>query len=185
MSKAIITGGGGGADLDAVTAKAPDVLSGKVIVDQEGEPLTGTMPANGSQDATLNCGESRTIPGGYTPGGTVTANSLASQTPGNADAGAILSGRNAWANGNNIGGGIPLQYADVAGSDRAWATNVSAWGGTMCLGVRNGHYLSGVNWIQGDLPGLQPGNVREGVNIGGVAGTLRDYSYLVNGQVAF
>ncbi len=30
-------GGGGGADLDVVTAGKPDVLAGKVIVDKAGE----------------------------------------------------------------------------------------------------------------------------------------------------
>lgn len=48
MSKIWIPGGGGGADLDVVTAGAGDVLSGKVIVDKDGNPLTGTMPDNTS-----------------------------------------------------------------------------------------------------------------------------------------
>lgn len=48
MSKIWIPGGGGGADLDVVTAGTGDVLSGKVIVDKDGNPLTGTMPDNTS-----------------------------------------------------------------------------------------------------------------------------------------
>lgn len=47
MAECIILKGGGGADLDVVTAGSSDVLAGKVIVDKNGEPLTGTMPANG------------------------------------------------------------------------------------------------------------------------------------------
>ena len=44
-------GGGGGADLDVVTAAADDVLSGKVIVDKDGEPLTGTLALSGNAGA--------------------------------------------------------------------------------------------------------------------------------------
>lgn len=43
---------------------------------------TGTMPNNPAQNANLNCGQSKVIPAGYNPGGTVKANSLASQTGG-------------------------------------------------------------------------------------------------------
>ena len=41
MGKILMPGGGGGADLDVITAGAEDVLAGKVIVDKNGEPLTG------------------------------------------------------------------------------------------------------------------------------------------------
>jgi hypothetical protein len=47
MGKVWMPGGGGGADLDAVTAESPDVLAGKVIVDKDGEPLTGTLAFSG------------------------------------------------------------------------------------------------------------------------------------------
>ena len=39
--------GGSGADLDLVTAGAGDVLSPKVIVDKDGNPLTGTLVLSG------------------------------------------------------------------------------------------------------------------------------------------
>lgn len=92
-------GGGGGADLDVVTALAGDVLKGKVIVDADGNPLTGTleltgdaadshvlagktyyntdaktkrtgsMPNQGAVNQALNAGGSYTIPAGYHNGG--------------------------------------------------------------------------------------------------------------------
>lgn len=37
-------GGGGGADLDVITAGAGDVVAPKVIVNKDGEPLAGTLP---------------------------------------------------------------------------------------------------------------------------------------------
>lgn len=43
MGKILIPGGGGGADLDVITATAPDVRKNKVIVDKDGEPLAGVM----------------------------------------------------------------------------------------------------------------------------------------------
>ena len=97
---------GGGADTSIVTALAEDVLSQKVIVDAEGNPLTGTMPNNGAvSPSALNCGGSYTIPKGYHNGnGKVTANSLASQTSANATAGNILTGKTAWVNGSKVTG---------------------------------------------------------------------------------
>ena len=95
MSRIWMPGGAGGADLDVVTAGAGDVLKGKVIVEPDGEPLTGTlalsgdagdsmvlsgktyyntdpkqkrtgdMANQGAKTAALNCGGSYTIPAGY------------------------------------------------------------------------------------------------------------------------
>lgn len=95
MGKIWMPGGGGGTDLDVITAAAGDVLKGKVIVDADGNPLTGTleltgnartgdvlagktfynnnakskqtgtMPKKKKKNASLNCGASYTIPAGY------------------------------------------------------------------------------------------------------------------------
>ncbi len=176
MGKVWMPGGGGGADLDVVTAGKPDVMAGKVIVDKDGEPLTGTMPNNGAVSQTLNAGGSYTIPGGYHNGsGKVTASSLASQTGATATAAHILSGQTAWVNGSKVSGGIPWQNSEVAGTDRAWATNISCWEGAACMGVRNAHYLNGVNWIQGNIPNFYAGNIKKGVNMGGLVGTFEGY----------
>ena len=43
MGKIWIPGGGDGADLDVITAASSDVRKGKVIVDKDGNPLTGIM----------------------------------------------------------------------------------------------------------------------------------------------
>lgn len=65
MGKVWMPGGGGGADLDIVTAGKPDVLAGKVIVDKDGEPLTGTMPDRGAITQLLGINGIYTIPEGY------------------------------------------------------------------------------------------------------------------------
>ena len=51
MARAIWLPGGRGADLDVVTAAAGDVVKGKVIVDAEGNPLTGTLELTGNAAA--------------------------------------------------------------------------------------------------------------------------------------
>ena len=103
---------GRGYDTTPVTATAPDVLLGKVIVNSTGVVVTGTMPNRGAVSKALNCGESYTVPNGYHNGsGTVTANSLASQTSATATADKILSGETAWVNGTKITGTIPNRGA--------------------------------------------------------------------------
>ena len=111
MGKILMPGGGGGADLDVITAGAEDVLAGKVIVDKNGEPLTGTMADQGNWNfSELVAGSAVTVPGGkHGGGGKVSAKSLASQTLGDSAAGHILAGRTAWVNGSKITGTIPSQ----------------------------------------------------------------------------
>ena len=75
MGRIWMPGGGGGADLDAITAGAGDVLAGKVIVNKDGNPLTGTMPNRGAVSHSLAINGSYTIPAGYHNGsGKVTQN---------------------------------------------------------------------------------------------------------------
>ena len=117
MGRIWMPGGGGGADLDVITAGAGDVLSGKVIVDQDGNPITGTIPVKNAIASSINCGGSVDIPAGYYPtAGKVQANSLASQTAANAGAGQILSGYSGWVNGAKVNGSM---------------TNRGAWTGSV------------------------------------------------------
>lgn len=63
------------------------------------------MTNQGAQNATLNAGQTYTIPSGCHNGnGKVVANSLASQTSGTAAAGNIQSGYTAWVNGSKLTG---------------------------------------------------------------------------------
>ena len=89
--------------LSQTNATADKILSGYKAY-SGGKLLTGTMANNGALNASLNCGQSFTIPSGYTSGGKVTANSLASQTPGNATVNNLSNGVTAWVNGQKITG---------------------------------------------------------------------------------
>lgn len=62
--KAIIHGSGG-ADLDPVTATTTDVRKGKVIVDKNGDPLTGTMPEIAGRTITPGANKLTVSGGGY------------------------------------------------------------------------------------------------------------------------
>lgn len=162
-----------------LTGDASDgqVLSGKTYYNTDAKKKrNGSMANQGAVSVKLNAGEGYTIPSGFhNGGGKVEANGLASQTGGTATAAHILSGQSAWVYGNKVDGAIPLQNADVAGSDRAWSQGMSNWAGTINLKVRNGCYLNGVNWIQQSIPEYQPWNIKKGVNIGGVVGTFEGY----------
>ncbi|RHV69847.1 hypothetical protein DXB18_01345 [Clostridium sp. OM02-18AC] len=112
MGKVLASGGGGGSTgSDDCTAGKAQVLAGYTAVtsDSEDEAVTGTMPNNGEQSATLKCGQSKQIPAGYTTGGTVTAVSLASQTVGDATAAYIYKGKTAWVNGSKLSGNMTCQ----------------------------------------------------------------------------
>lgn len=61
MGNVLITGGGSGADLDVVTATANDVASPKVFVNQDGEPVTGTLP-NLSEETDITHAEGNPTP---------------------------------------------------------------------------------------------------------------------------
>ncbi len=181
MAKCGVTniGGGGGIGSDEITATSDSVLCGKTYVgtDTNDEIGTGTMANNGATvNQSLNAGSSFLVKKGYhTQDFSVGANSLTSQTSGTASAGHMLSGQTAWVNGNKITGSIPIQSGDAA-SDQVWSTNRTTWGdGNLFMGVRNGHYLNGVNWIRSYDAAFVPANIKKGVNIFGVVGTWEGY----------
>ena len=89
---------------EKTTAEEPQILQ-NYIAYSKGKLRTGTMVNQGAKTASLNAGESYTIPEGYHNGqGKITANSLASQTPATATAEDISSGKTAWVNGNFLTG---------------------------------------------------------------------------------
>lgn len=101
-----VVGGITGTFTGDATATAAQMLSG-VIAYVKGNKIVGTMANRGAPTNGLNCGGVYNIADGYYSGGSITANSLASQTPANATAAQILAGYTAWVNGNLINGNSP------------------------------------------------------------------------------
>ncbi|MDE5698179.1 MAG: hypothetical protein K2I96_12345, partial [Lachnospiraceae bacterium] len=88
------------------TATPTDILEGKTAYNGT-ILMTGAMENQGAKEATLLAGGTYNIPRGYHDGaGRVTATDLASQTPGTAAAGSILSGLKAWVAGKLIDGAM-------------------------------------------------------------------------------
>jgi len=113
----IVLGKGGGGNLTSA-----DLLINKTGTGDSG-PVSGSMPENGALNASLNCGQSFSVPAGHTSGGSIVANSLASQTPSNADASKIVSGYHAWINGSDVWGNASI--ASLGGKQYASGTVTS------------------------------------------------------------
>lgn len=182
MGKIWIPGGGGaGTGSDDCTASKAQVLVGYTAVtrDSGDEAAAGSMPNNGGQSGTLNCGQSKVIPAGYTSGGTVTANSLASQTSGTAVANQISSGKTAWVNGAKVTGTLTergqYQNGGAAFTGSYFAINA----------LPEGVYRSnGASWAPEarcsadqlrNALGITAGKIKKGEVIAGVTGTWEGY----------
>ena len=107
------------------TAKAGELLTGKTAY-VGGVKVTGQMPDHGAVTTALNCGKSYTIPAGYHNGlGKVTANTLASQTKGNAAAADILKTKTAYVNGTLLTGTMEVQSVLSFSAAPASATQIT------------------------------------------------------------
>lgn len=88
-------------------AVAGDILSGKIAW-VGGAKVTGNIPTVTPSTTKIDCGKSASISKGYLASDvTITANSLASQTQGNAAAEDIRSGKTAWVGGTQLTGTMP------------------------------------------------------------------------------
>ena len=106
------------------TAAAGDILSGKIAW-VDGAKVTGNIPTVTPSTDKLDCGKSASISKGYLASDvTITANSLASQTPGTAAAADIRSNKTAWVGGTSVTGTMP---------DGTYSASVSATNGSASM----------------------------------------------------
>lgn len=99
----ILQGKGGGGNL------IPKYLLAGYYGEGDNGRVDGAMVNRGAPTSNLNCGGVVNLQEGYYAGGQIIANSLASQTPANADASKILAGYSAWVNGVNVNGNATIQ----------------------------------------------------------------------------
>lgn len=162
----IMTGGVSKSLLEQVTAGEADILKDKVIVDKNGNPLTGTMPNNGSWDTEVGIGASVTIPKGYHDGTGVAKNST--------------TNRGAWSGTVAVNGSVTIPAGYHNGSGKVTNTTSTMNGQTITPKASqqtvscSGKYMNGNIVIQGDAD-LVASNILYGKNIFGVAGNVRKY----------
>ena len=181
MGKITATGIGSSVGSDDCTAGKAQVLAGYTAVtsDSDDESVEGTMPNNGEQSATLKCGQSKQIPAGYTPGGTVTAADLTSQTGATAAANQISSGKTAWVNGQKVTGTLTergqYQSGGAAFTGSYFAVN------SLPEGI---YRKNGASWAPEarctadqlrNVLGITAGKIKKGEVIAGVTGTWEGY----------
>lgn len=161
--------GGGGLDPDDCTATPAQVLEGHTAgVNGYDDPVEGTMPYQ-KQEGTLNCGQSSIILPGYHDGTrSITANSLASQTPGTASAANIYPGKTAWVNGNKVTGTMTTQGGGTYTAGTADKTVVPA-----------NRFVTGNVVVKGDA-NLTAGNIKKGVKIMGITGSWEGWVVAAN-----
>lgn len=162
MAMGIWLPGGGGADLDAVTASAGDVLAGKVIVGPDGEPLTGTLALSGNASDGQVLGrqtyyntDAKTKRIGTMPNRGAVSQSLA------------INGSYTIPAGYHNGSGKVTQSVKTKG-----AQTFTPGRSNQVIGANQ--WLSGAQTIMGD-PNLKPENIKKGVTIFGNKGTHEGY----------
>lgn len=187
MGKVLMSGAGGGVKSDDVTASKWDVVQGKktITTDSDDEVVEGTLPEHGGDVGSMS--SSLYIPGNLyysdfpkgayrrsdigEAGGRVTIPlERLRHDIGYTNVNKVLSDTSIAGQQ----GAIPFQNAETDG-DRAWATAIACWEGQANFGVRNGHYLNGVNHIRGNIPNFFAANIKKGVNMGGLVGTFEGW----------
>lgn len=171
MGKAIILSGGSRAQ--DLTARKENVLVGKTYVgaDADLDPGTGIMPDRGAVNASLNCGESYTIPAGHhNEGSVIRANALSRQTPASASAGQVINGYSGWVNGEKIQGSVAdrgnLQNGGYGAAGNYIAINAIPEGwyhGSPRVQIPTANLMSAL--------GITADKLKKGITIGNVTGS--------------
>lgn len=144
---------------------AADLLSGKQLVDQYGNPLTGTMPQKSASDLTAS-GASIIVPAGYYP--EQVSKSVATAThpkPTLSRSGGTITAKHVQEAGYTEGGTTTetLSITTQAGKTVTPGTSRQT-------AVASGRLTTGAVYVAGDT-NLKAENIKSGVSIFGVAGS--------------
>ena len=201
MGLCLIIKSGGGTDTSSATASAEQILSGYTIYKNDNK-ITGTMTNVGKQTTTgLNASGSATINAGWHDGtGSVTTNSLSSQTGGTSIAvGDVLSSYTYWSSGAKAtgtmtsrgtkawtiavngsqtiesgwhsGSGTVKQSSTVATNSTKTTMTPTTSQQTLCNAST---YYSQERWCAGNA-NLTAANIKKDITIFGVKGTWQGW----------
>lgn len=158
----------GGIKLPTLTnpGTAADLLADKQLIDQEGNPLTGTMPTKAATDLIIN-GATVTVPAGYYAADASKSVATATQaTPAiSVSSAGLITASSTQAAGYVAAG---TKSATKQLTTKAAATITP---GTADQSIAAGQYLTGAQTIKGDA-NLLAENIKSGVSIFGVAGSF-------------
>lgn len=192
--------GGGGITSDDVTAKREHVLQGYTALtsDSNDEPAQGTIPNRGNGTNVLelvnSAGESRIYAhvdeGYYSKNGqrkpavvipyAVLAQSIGINASKMLDDYTVAGTRGAIQRWIATHGDVIM--ANHSHSGQGFAYDLPGVGRCIVTGVKNGACIQGANYVALPSPNFLPHNIRKGVNINGIVGTMPDYS---TGRVVF
>lgn len=145
---------------------AGDMLSGKQLINSNNEVVTGTIPTKTSSNLTAS-GATVTVPAGYYASQATKSISTATQaTPSITVSSAGLITAKATQTAGYVAAGTKSATKQLTTQAAQTITP-----GTSNKTIASGRYLTGTQTIKGDA-NLVAGNIKSGVSIFGVAGTL-------------
>lgn len=204
----LVVGGVGGVGSEEVTAKRAQVLKGytTITADSNDEIVEGQIKIidTGDDNYKSNISNSYGIDFGrgtfyidlahgnayYIRGDGHPHTCIDVDRLGTAGADSVLQGQTATSqHGVKFEGTIPRWICTTGDIITSYLSQGHAWddayagrGRGIVTRIQNGSFIQGANWVFLPSPNLYPQNIRAGVNINGIVGTLPDYS---TGRVVF
>lgn len=145
---------------------AGDLLSGKQLIGQDGNIITGTIPSKASTDISVS-GRTVTVPAGYYP--SQASKSIASATQATPSI-TVSTGGLITASATQSAGYVASGTKSATKQLTTQAGKTVTPSRTQQTAVASGRYTTGTVYVAGDSD-LVAANIKKGVNIFGVAGT--------------
>lgn len=146
---------------------AGDLLSGKQLIGQDGNIITGTIPSKASTDISVS-GRTVTVPAGYYP--SQARKSIASATQATPSI-TVSSGGLITASATQSAGYVTSGTKSATKQLTTQAGKTVIPGTSQQTAVASGRYTTGTVYVAGDSD-LKAENIKSGVSIFGVTGTL-------------